>query len=91
MKPCSFVCLFFVCVGVLRAGFAATCPTYWPDDDQEAVHDHITVKHVGTTTLAAYIQREFLVRSTRNHEEVRTTQLQFLGWTVRRPTQLHNT
>jgi protein-tyrosine phosphatase len=60
----------------------SSCITYWPDDEQETTHDHITVKHVSTVTMPAYIQREFLVRSTRNREEVRTTQLQFLSWSV---------
>ena len=56
------------------------CPQYWPDDDQEVTHDHLTVKHVGTVTLPAFIQRDFLVRSSRNREEIRTTQIQYLEW-----------
>lgn len=56
------------------------CEQYWPDDEQEATHDHILVKHVSTVTLPTYIQRDFLVRSTKNREEIRTTQIQYLGW-----------
>ena len=59
---------------------ASHCPQYWPDDDQEATHDHLIVKHVGTVTLPAFIQRDFIVRSTRNREEIRTTQIQYLEW-----------
>lgn len=56
------------------------CPQYWPDDDQEATHDHIVVKHTSTVTLPGYIQRDFVVRSTKTREEIRTTQIQYLGW-----------
>ena len=59
---------------------ASCCLQYWPEDDQETTHDHIVVKHVSTVTLPAYIQRDFLVRNTRNREEMRTTQIQYLGW-----------
>lgn len=56
------------------------CPQYWPDDDQEATHDHILVKHTSTVTLPGYIQRDFVVRSNKTREEIRTTQIQYLGW-----------
>lgn len=56
------------------------CLQYWPDDDQEATHDHLVVKHVSTVTLPGYIQRDFVVRSTKTREEIRTTQIQYLGW-----------
>ena len=56
------------------------CTQYWPEDDQEATHDHIVVKHVSTVTLPTYIQRDFIVKSTKNREETRTTQIQYLGW-----------
>jgi len=59
---------------------ASSCLQYWPDDDQEETHDHIVVKHVSTVTLPNYIQRDFVVKSTRNREEIRTTQIQYLGW-----------
>ena len=62
------------------ASDTSCCPQYWPDDDQEATHDHITVKHVSTVTLPGYIQRDFVIRSTKTREEIRTTQIQYIGW-----------
>uniref|UniRef100_A0A0P5PRA2 protein-tyrosine-phosphatase n=1 Tax=Daphnia magna TaxID=35525 RepID=A0A0P5PRA2_9CRUS len=62
------------------ASDSSCCPQYWPDDDQEVTHDHIVVKHVSTVTLPGYIQRDFIVRSSKTREEIRTTQIQYLGW-----------
>ena len=59
---------------------ASCCPQYWPDEEQEITHDHIVIKHVSTVTMPAYIQREFVVRSSKNRDEIRTTQIQYLGW-----------
>lgn len=59
---------------------SSCCLQYWPDEDQEVTHDHLVIKHVSTVTMPAYIQREFVVRSTKNREEMRTTQIQYLGW-----------
>ena len=62
------------------ASDTSCCPQYWPYDDQEATHDHVTVKHVSTVTLPGYIQRDFVIRSTKTREEIRTTRIQYIGW-----------
>ncbi|CAG0888867.1 unnamed protein product [Darwinula stevensoni] len=56
------------------------CPQYWPEGEEQVTHDHLKILLTKMETLPMFIKRTFTITNTKNKEEVKVTQFQYLAW-----------
>ena len=56
------------------------CTRYWPEEDEEAMHDMIKIKLLSSESYPKFSSRVFQLTNTKNGDTRQVTQFQYIGW-----------
>ncbi|KAF2364656.1 PTP type protein phosphatase [Trinorchestia longiramus] len=56
------------------------CARYWPEEDDDAQHDNITVKLLNSESYPKFSSRVFQLSHNKNGDSRQITQFQYVGW-----------